>query len=191
MDSRRLSPKDRQALDEALGYLNFSTGASDRQFLANLNQLFRTLAGASSGRRGQGKKSDKTGAPPPSPRHELAALLRQRLDELSQQAGTFSDVNQARRVIDLFDNHVLRDYREFHRDLLAHQDEAVLFNALFCGRVFEAILGELAEGGDADTDAISAAIVKRLNDYMGNRPLATLETRLTEPYHHEWHRPVP
>ncbi|MCE9552243.1 MAG: hypothetical protein K8T91_02565 [Planctomycetes bacterium] len=190
MDSKQLSPKDRQALDEALGYLNFSTGASDRQFLANLNQLCRTLAGTPSERRG--KKSGNLRASLAVSYQELAALLRQRLDELSQQEGTFSDATQARRVIDLFEAHVLRNYLEFHRDLLAHQNEATLINPLFCGRVFEAILLEVAaRGGDGEPAALSAAIVTRLNDYVGHRPLATLETRRTEPYPHEWHRPLP
>ena len=40
--------KDSQAVgdatvDQVLGYLNFSSGAADAQFLANLNRLFRQV----------------------------------------------------------------------------------------------------------------------------------------------------
>jgi len=177
MDITRVTGPDRQALDEVLGYLNFSTGATDRQFLANLDRLFRMLAA----------EAHRSHTLP----YGVAALLRARLDELAAEGGTFSNITQAKTVLDLLDGHVLGDYRDFHRDLLAHQDEATLFGPLFVGRVFEAILAELSTGGDATAEARSSAVIARLNDYVGHRPLATLETRQTEPYPHEWHRPVP
>ena len=40
MELRDLGPDGRQALEQTLGYLNYSSGAPDNQFLSNLNQLF-------------------------------------------------------------------------------------------------------------------------------------------------------
>ncbi len=40
MELRDLGPDGQQALEQTLGYLNFSSGAPDNQFLLNLNQLF-------------------------------------------------------------------------------------------------------------------------------------------------------
>ena len=178
MASKHVSTKNRQALDEVLGYLNFSTGAADRQFLFNLNGLFRDLAVDEAG----GQELPNC----------VAALLQKRLDELSRQGGTFANVTQAKRAIELLTQNVLPGYRTFHRDLLLHQDEETLFGPLFCGRVFEVILQEITTStADASPEAVSAAVIARLNDYVGHRPLATLETRQTEPYPHEWHRPVP
>jgi len=43
MEFRDLGPEGQTALERALGYLNFSSGAEDAQFLANLNLLYASL----------------------------------------------------------------------------------------------------------------------------------------------------
>ena len=64
-----------------------------------------------------------------------------------------------------------------------------LFGAFFVGRACEAIL---QQGGPWDeSERIIAGALTRLNDYIGHRPVAALETRRHEPYPHEWVRPVP
>ena len=81
-------------------------------------------------------------------------------------------------------------YRRHHADLLAHQGEQDLFQPFFLVRVFEAVLAQRAASG-ADPDAVRS-VLDRLNDFLGYRPLAVLETRPHgEPYPHERFRPVP
>src|SRR6185295_1709760 len=100
---------------EVAGYLNFSAGASDRQFLANLNALYRALDSSESpqrcqrakGRRGPGwPDEDRLLNEPAQSWCELAELLRRRLEELKGSVETFRDVSQALAVIDLAHNHV-------------------------------------------------------------------------------------
>ena len=46
--------------------------------------------------------------------------------------------------------------------------------------------------GEVNADAGISAVVNRLNDFIGYRPIAILESRPQgEPYEHERHRPVP
>ncbi len=45
--------------------------------------------------------------------------------------------------------------------------------------------------GWEDRDEVLAASIRRLSDYIGYRPVATLESQKIEPYEHEWVRPVP
>jgi hypothetical protein len=70
--------------------------------------------------------------------------------------------------------------------LLGHLDDADVFGSFFLARVFEAVLA-LRQSADP-----VAAILSRLNDFVGHRPIALLETRPQgEPYEHERHRPLP
>ena len=104
-------------------------------------------------------------------------------------SAAFRDVSQATAVIDLF-GQVLPAYRLHHADLLGHQPEAELFTPFFLVRVFEAVLTQLAASGKGP-DAVTG-VLNRLNDFVGYRPIATLETRPRgEPYEHERFRPVP
>ena len=85
---------------------------------------------------------------------------------------------------------VLPAYRAHHADLLAHLDNRDLFTPFFLVRVFEAVLAQGVAAED-EGEAV-AAVVHRLNDFVGHRPIAVLETRPQgEPYDHERHRPVP
>src|SRR5690606_34230945 len=50
----------------------------------------------------------------------------------------------------------------------------------------------LSEGGPWDErERIIGSAIGRLNDYIGHRPVAVLETQKLEPYPHEWVRPIP
>src|SRR5690606_38285797 len=42
-----------------------------------------------------------------------------------------------------------------------------------------------------EADRITQQAIRTLNDYLGHRPVAVLESRRHEPYPHEWVRPVP
>jgi hypothetical protein len=163
-------------LDEVVGYLNYSSGASDPKFLRNLNALFRVIdcrAGASE-----------------QPVDVLCAWLDDRANQLSKSAAAFGDVCQARAAISLLRDHLLPAYRSFHRDLLSHQSDRELWRPLFIGRAWEAILSQGPPW--QDTDRITTGALETLNDYLGYRPVAVLESeRQMEPYSHEWLRPIP
>lgn len=158
-----------------LGYLNFSEGRSDPRFQKQLNEAYAYLAEHGAER----------------PWQTLHDLLTARLDALhAGGAAAFRDVHQAQAVLRLAYTGVLPAYRQHHHDLLAHLSDAERFQPYFLVRVFEAVLGQ---GGPWDEDErIVAGALKRLNDYVGHRPVAILETRPKgEPYDHERVRPIP
>jgi hypothetical protein len=162
-------------LQEVIGYLNFSSGASDPAFLRNLNALYCGIE------RRNGSTADAVVV--------LGEWLERRMQELETSDGPFGDLSQARAVVGILRHHLLPAYRRFHRDLLWHQTEATLWRPLFVGRAFEAIL---AQGPPWDeTDRIVDAALDSLNDYIGYRPVAALESRHIEPYPHERVRPIP
>lgn len=187
-------------LDQVLGYLNFSSGNHDPKFLTNLNWLFEYLhtqqiqAAPSSQDASQdpsmGKKRKATLAR--SNDHVLAyqvgQCLTKRLDQLESENPTFRDATQARMVLDLAFSKTLLAYRKHHRDLLFHQSDQLLFNSFLVGRVLEAVL---IQERPWDEDQIVNQVLSGLNDYIGHRPIATLESRKIEPYDHEWIRPIP
>lgn len=167
--------RDQTLLQELIGYLNFSSGASDASFLKNLNSL---VAGIEPRLEGKG---DAVAV--------LCDWLVRRMSELEGHGGTFSDVGQARAVVELLHKNLLPAYRQFHRDLLWHQPDAELWRPLFLGRALEAIL---AQGGPwNETERIVGGALDQLNDYLGYRPVAVLESRHVEPYAHERVRPIP
>jgi hypothetical protein len=155
-----------------LGYLNFSDGRPDPRWQRQFDDAFAFLA-------------ERDDAPWQALLQCLPILLR-RLQEGG--AAAFRDVRQAEAAIGLAAR-VLPAYRQHHADLLAHLTDAELFNSFFLVRVFEAVL---RQGTSDASDAAVAAVVGRLNDFVGHRPVAILETRPRgEPYDHERTRPVP
>lgn len=176
MDQKLMGGDVTSLAHEVLGYLNFSSGATDPRFLKNLCELFGRIEAA-------------------QPREEPAWLvLGQTLrDELKRVKGTtdaFRHVDQADAVLGLVFDAALPAYREFHRDLLFHQTDEALFQPLFVGRVCEAVLQQGGPWNEADR--IVPAVVQQLNDYIGHRPVAVLRTeQKIQPYDHEWVRPVP
>ncbi len=167
---------DAAILQELLGYLNFSSGTSDPQFLANLDRLFRRLEAD------RGEQIDTW--------RQVRDLLSGRLDELAATTATFRDCDQARGILGLAFEHFSPAYREFHRDLLPHLSEATLWRPFFLGRVCEALL---RQGPPWDeTQRIVSAARAELDDFIGHRPVAVLRSaQRIEPYPHEWVRPLP
>jgi hypothetical protein len=164
---------DAAALREALGYLNFSSGAGDTRFVRHLDGLFRQLP-----------------AGQPQPWRELGRRLKAAAQALRGTSEAFSDLTQAEAVLAIAFDRLPAAYRQHHRDLLAHQADAELFGPLFLARACEAVLGQ---GGPWDEpERIVAGAIAQLNDYIGYRPVAVLRTaQKIEPYEHEWVRPVP
>jgi hypothetical protein len=166
---------DAALLDEVIGYLNFSSGASDPKFLRSLNELFRSI-------------EERVEC-----EHSLATLgqwLRGAVDRLEAAGGAFADASQARAIIPLATDKLPQAYCEFHRDLLHHQSPAELYRPFFIGRACEALL---AQGPPwTETERILDGAVTALNDFVGYRPTAQLASGArSEPYAHEYVRPIP
>jgi hypothetical protein len=157
-----------------LGYLNFSDGRPDPRWQKQLNDAYAFLA--------------KHGAT--EPWQALSEWLRGSLAGLQKSgAPAFRDVQQAQGVLACFQA-VLTAYRRHHVDLLFHQSEHDLFQPFFLVRVFEAILAQ-GPPWDEEQRVVQSALA-RLNDFVGHRPIAILETRPRgEPYDHERVRPIP
>ena len=172
----KLATTDSGLLEETVGYLNFSSGASDPKFLRHINDLFRSI---------EPRCDEKC-----RPVDVLCAALEGRMAELSACGGPFGDVSQARAIVARLRDHLLPAYRAFHRDLLWHQRDRDLWRPLFLARAFEALL---SQGGPwSETDRIVNGALESLNDYLGYRPVAVLESeRQMEPYGHERVRPIP
>jgi len=171
-------------LDKLLGYFNFSAGAADTQFLAALNQLFGEL---------YREHLASDGKLPAVTWQQIADLLGQRLQTLQKESAAFSDSVQAEAVVGSLVAATLAAYKEFHSDLLFHLEPATYQNPLFLGRVCEAVL---QQGGPwNEISRITAGAVNTLNDYVGYRPVPTLESASSdekiEPFPHEWVRPAP
>jgi hypothetical protein len=162
------------AVEQLLGYLNFSSGAADVQFLSNLNQLFECAA------------SQRSGTPVWL---EAGRLLTDRLAGLRTSSPTFSNAEQAATVLELVFDQALPAYRRFHRDLLFHRSDDSLFRPFFVGRVCEAVLKQGPPW--SERDRIVTATITQLNDYLGHRPVAALESQKLEAYKHEFVRPIP
>src|SRR5271165_3246568 len=89
---------------EVLGYLNFSSGATDPRFLQNINRLFETIDAF-------------PGRIEPTWRavhHFLARILQ----ELRGCSEAFRQIDQAEAVLELVFEKALPGYRQFHSDLL-------------------------------------------------------------------------
>ncbi len=174
MEKRELEAGGSPALEQVLGYLNFSSGAADPQFLANLNALFERAAATAAG----------------TPLWlEVGRILTDRLGQLQGQTPTFHDAAQASAVLELVFDRTLPAYREFHRDLLFHHTDASLFRPYFVGRVCEAVLRQGPPWNEPER--IVPTAIAQLNDFLGHRPVATLESQRVEPYPHEFVRPIP
>lgn len=175
MDERFARLEQTVSASALLGYLNFSDGRSDPRWQKQLNDAYAFFAE-------QGEAA---------PWQSLFAWLADALHRLhAENSAAFRDVKQAEDVLEMAER-VLLDYRRHHADLLAHLDDHDLFGPFFLARVFEAVLAQRATGPE-ESDKPDTAVVARLNDFVGHRPIAILETRPQgEPYDHERHRPLP
>src|SRR5205823_3665305 len=161
-------------LQGVLGYLNFSTGRPDPRFHKQLNDAFANLAYQRAPVLWQG----------------LHDWLRRDLATLHAAGGAFQDVHQASAVVQVVFARLLPEYRKHHTDLLAHQSDVMLFQPGFVARACEAVLAQGAPWDDEER--LVRGALAQLNDYVGYRPIAILETRPRgEPYGHEKVRPIP
>jgi hypothetical protein len=177
-------------LDQVLGYLNFSSGNHDDRFFSNLNDLFLVLNSANSNAiLSSVPENESARSKQPSLVRQVRNALAERLAKNKDSNPVFRDATQANQVIELTFDKILPAYRKHHRDLLFHQSDELLFNSFFVGRVVEAVLTR--DLSLEKTDEIVESSISALNNFLGHRPVATLESQQIEPYQHEWIRPVP
>lgn len=158
-----------------LGYLNFSNGRPDPRWQKHFNEAFGWF----------GMQGD------PQPWQSLLDWLQIHLPELAETSSAFRDVNQANEILNET-RKLLKAYRNHHVHLLAHLSDSELYQPYFLVRCLEALLQQRAISGPGLSADSIPAVLARLNDYVGYRPVAILETRPQgEPYNHERHRPVP
>ena len=176
MNLNELGPDARKVSQEILGYLNFSSGTPDPSFLDNFNRLFGLIDRA-------GDRTEPTW-------QTTAGVLRADLQQLRGHNDAFGRVDQAEAALRLVFDEALPAYRRHHRDLLLNQTDERLFQPFFIGRVCEAVL---QQGGPWDeSDRIVRGALDRLNDFLGHRPVAVLETeQKIQPYPHEYVQPIP
>lgn len=163
----KIRTQDAAIASDLLGYLNFSGGRQDSSFERNINELLGSV-----------------------PWKLVPDLLRAVLHDLHKSSPAFVDCSQAESVISIAFDRVLPAYREHHRDLLFHLSEEDFHQPFFLAKIFEAVL---EQGGPwDDVDRIVDGTIRRLNDFVGYRPVAVLENgRKMEPYPHERFRPMP
>lgn len=166
-----LTPDDETAITEILGYLNFSSGAGDARFQKNLDRLATWFA-------------FDAGQP------RIRKLLSERVEILSTSSPAFKNSDQARAVLALVFDRVLPAYRRHHADLLFHLKAEDFIQPFFVARVVEAVLSQGPPWSEADR--ICDRALHQLNDFLGHRPVAVLETgQQMQPYPHERFRPIP
>ncbi|MFM8573720.1 MAG: hypothetical protein ACKOAU_19150 [Pirellula sp.] len=173
------APYKVEDLNQVLGFLNFSSGKSDVKFLSSLNRLYAAALSQVDG-------SVFAGLPAWL---KIQQWLVDQLSVLKQTNPAFSQSEQASKVIELVWSSLLPDYLDFHSDLLFHQEPEGIFNGLFLGRAIESVLKQA--GPWDQLDRIVSGAIQELNDYVGYRPVATLEGHNLEPYDHEWVGTIP
>lgn len=163
-----------QCYRDLLGYLNFSDGTPGTRFRNGLNQIYA--------------------AHPHWERlSEFRSQLQQQLHDLAASGeAAFQQMDQAQHCIDAVFDVVLPGYLEHHADLLFHLDEEDFNQPLFLARVFEATLAAAADGSWDRPEELLANSLRRLNSYVGYRPVAVLENdRRMTVYDHERFCPIP
>lgn len=170
----QLQDDDLSAVRDILGYLNFSSGNRQPHFAAAWNRLFQVL--------------EKGGERPVW--QKCGALLLEKLDEMAVSSDAFRHAERARFVLTYLYERLIPAYREFHRDILFHQTDEFLLNPFFLARLCRLIVTN--ESLREDEKALTAAVIRQANDFLGYRPVPVLEgEEKHEPNPHEWVGAVP
>lgn len=158
-----------------LGWLNFSDGRPDPKWQRQLDDTYA-----------QAIQWD-----PQQPWNLVRQWLSEELERLERgDSAAFRDTAQARAVLQILFDHTLPAYRQHHADLLGRLHDDELFTAFFVARVAEAILSQGPPW--SETARIVHGTLRQINDYVGYRPIAVLESRpQTDFYPREKIRPVP
>jgi len=169
----------REALQNLLGYLTFSSGPAAPAILQAWNRVHDEAAGG-----------DVLSGPPPF--LIIRHWLEETCERLHAESSAFGDVARARTVIRVLWSKLLPNYLDFHRDLLFHLEPEIIFNGFFLARCAETLLEHVGENSSIeDENAFVDRVILQLNDYVGYRPISILENRTCQPYPNEFVRPIP
>ncbi|MEZ6128838.1 MAG: hypothetical protein R3C59_09160 [Planctomycetaceae bacterium] len=163
-----------QRYHDLLGYLNFSDGTPGSRFRVCLNEVFAEL-------------------PQPWSYEAICRHLLQNLQTLAASGeSAFRQTEQATSAIRAACDVVVPAYWQHHSDLLSHMNPADCCQPFFMAHVFEATLAAAAIAGWDKRDRLIDEAFRRLNNYVGYRPVAILENdRRMEVYDHERFCPIP
>lgn len=189
--SRSSAPESlRDDLRRLAGYLNFSSGDPDVATLAAANRIYGV---ATDGRPLRGLPAWIV----------VRDWIQSSLDDLVQSDAGFADVDRAKDVLELTWSELLPAYLDCHKDLLFHQAPELVFNGFFLVSAAGAVLSTAAQMGLADSlgretlrrdygqrQRIVAGAIEQMDDYVGYRPVATLENHDGNPYRHEFVCPI-
>ena len=168
MEKYSLGPEIEKAIEQVLGYMNFSSGLADPAFEQNLNQLWARVFDLDEHAEWR----------------TVGELLKEKLGELRQENASFFDATQAERVLTAVCDHILPGYLKFHQNVLFHQEEGVLFNPFLFARVCQATLQQGLP--EQITPEFVQQVITRLNDFIGFRPVAVLSSKKIEPIRSRW-----
>jgi len=132
MNPTEWNANEKEAMEVVLGFLNFSSGDPAVKFLAGLN----TICAGLDARKAEG---DSTPA-----WRRLAVALWDYLKWVQPTSEVFAQDLQVRQALLFAFLYFFPQYRVWHKDLLFHQKDDVLFNAFSIGQAFYAILKEKA-----------------------------------------------
>ncbi len=117
MEKYSLGPEIEKAIEQVLGYLNFSSGLADPAFEQNLNQLWARLCDLDE------HATWRT----------VGDLLIEKLGGLRRGNASFSDATQAELVLTAVCDHILPGYLKFHQNVLFTKMK-VCFSTRSCSR---------------------------------------------------------
>ncbi len=197
-NNRLLYPELSVSLERVLGNLLFSSGTLEPQFFVALDQVFvkadqltANVVVPDGGWTAAAGQSGETATSLTSQGLlQVRTLLLDATDVLPKCSPAFAGSERGKRLTELVFDHVLPSYRHFHSDLFFHLQEKQIFQSFFVGKCFELALS-LPDDELADLPKSAAAVLARLNDYVGYRPVATLEQVRHSSFPHERFRPVP
>src|SRR5262245_22384496 len=160
MDDVRAKLSQAGSASRLLGWLNFSDGRPDPKWQRQLDDTYAVAI-----------QNDVE-----EPWDLIRGWLADELDVLEKSGNAaFRDSTQARATLTLIFDQALPAYRQHHRDLLAHIEDEELFTPFFVARVAESVLTQ--SGPWDQSERILAGALNKLNDYVGHRPIAVLESR--------------
>lgn len=167
MSKLELTESERTLICNILGYINYSSGSFNPQFVKAWDDLYRYL--------------DAKGYT--EPWRDSVSILKSELLRLTNEGGAFSNSEQAQRTLELIPE-ILSTYRSFHKDTLHSVDSSYLFNSFFMARLSRVIIQN--DPLTIRTQSYNS-IIKSLNNFLGYRPIPIMEHgEKHEPNEHEW-----
>ena len=165
-----------ESLQRLAGYLNFSSGTSDPATLAAWNSVY-----------GSATKSNPLSGP--AAWLVLKDRLTETLDRLQQESPAFRDVSQAPQVGAVAVERIATGVLGLSSRLAVSSRTGGAIQRIFPRSLCRSVA--VGTWGVATTKVIIDETIRRLNDFVGYRPVAMLENRRCEPYQYEFVRPIP